>query len=50
MALEPLHPNVPDVAMQDQDLYDLLALVDAVRTGRARERKLAREELRSRLL
>ena len=50
MSVEPLHPCVPEAALADQQLYDLLALIDAVRVGRARERDLARKELKSRLL
>jgi hypothetical protein len=46
---EPLYRSVPKAARVDQRLYELLALVDAVRGGRARERELAVKELRSRL-
>jgi len=46
---EPLYRSVPKAARGDQRLYELLALVDAVRGGRARERELAVKELRSRL-
>jgi hypothetical protein len=45
----PLHKNVPKAALADERLYELLALVDAVRNGRARERKLASHELTRRL-
>lgn len=45
----PLYRSVPKAAQQDQRLYELLALVDAIRGGRARERKIAVEELRARL-
>jgi hypothetical protein len=48
-ALEPLYPSVPQAARADARLYEWLALVDAVRAGRARERELAVKELRSRL-
>ncbi len=47
--LRPLYRSVPNAARKDPALYELLALVDAVRGGRARERGLAVEELRSRL-
>lgn len=43
--LEPLHPSVPYAAMQDARLYELLALFDALRVGRARERGMAIERL-----
>lgn len=45
----PLYPSVPIAAARDPKLYELLALVDAVRDGRARERNLAAEELEARL-
>jgi hypothetical protein len=48
-ALEPLFRSVPRAARADAKLYEWLALVDAVRAGRARERELAVKELRSRL-
>ena len=37
----PLYKNVPAAARRDQKLYELLALVDAIRDGRMRERELA---------
>ena len=46
---EPLYPSVPQAAARDPKLYELLALVDAVRDGRARERNLAAKELEARL-
>jgi hypothetical protein len=49
VALEPLYKSVPAAALRDSTLYELLALVDAVRDGRARERKLAEHELMQRL-
>ena len=48
-ALEPLYPGVPDAVERDSYLYELLALVDAIRDGRARERKIAERELVTRL-
>lgn len=48
-AFSPLYPSVPKAAAQDPALYELLALVDAIRDGRARERELAIKELTSRL-
>ena len=45
----PLFPSVPVAASRDPALYELLALVDAMRDGRARERSLAAKELKSRL-
>jgi hypothetical protein len=49
IALEPLYRSAPAAALCDQALYELLALIDAVRDGRARERKLAEHELTQRL-
>ena len=49
LAFAPLYPSVPAAALQDSRLYELLALVDAIRDGRARERKFAAKELESRL-
>jgi hypothetical protein len=43
--LEPLYESVPRAARLDQELYEMLALVDAIREGRARERALAAEHL-----
>jgi len=48
-ALEPLYSSAPQAAKSDPELYEYLALVDAIRSGRARERKLAEDELRKRL-
>jgi len=48
-SVTPLHPNVPKAARKDKKFYELLALVDAIREGRARERQLAEKEIRSRL-
>lgn len=49
-SFEPLHRAAPEAARRDPGLYELLALLDALRGGRARERKLARAELEARLL
>src|SRR6056297_211434 len=40
-ALLPLYEKLPDAALEDDKLYQLLALFDALRIGRARERNLA---------
>ncbi|GAB5559827.1 MAG: hypothetical protein SynsKO_14740 [Synoicihabitans sp.] len=48
-ALDPLYRSAPRAAKNDAQLYDLLSLVDALRSGRARERNLASKELASRL-
>ena len=48
-SLEPLYPSAVDAARRDQVLYECLALVDALRIGRAREKKLAIDFLGARL-
>jgi hypothetical protein len=48
-ALAPLYKTVPKAAKLDAALYELLALVDAIREGRARERALASREIAVRL-
>lgn len=47
IGVEPLHPSVPFAAMQDAKLYEMLALFDALRVGKARERNMASERLRA---
>jgi hypothetical protein len=49
VGLEPLYKTVPQAALRDPNLYQFLALVDAIRDGRARERKFAERELVHRL-
>ena len=48
VTFEPLHKSAPAAARKDPALYELLALIDAVRDGRVRERKLAEKELSTR--
>lgn len=45
VALEPLHACVPSAALRAPAFHELMALVDALRVGRARERALATERL-----
>jgi len=45
--VEPLHPAVPFAAMQDAKLYEMLALFDALRVGKARERGMALKRLQA---
>ena len=44
----PLYKSVPKAVQQDKMLYELLAIVDALREGRAREREIAINELKIR--
>jgi len=48
-AIVPLYRPIPQIAVNDKDLYELLALVDSVRIGRSREVKIAINELAVRL-
>lgn len=49
-AIEPLYNSVVIAIQKDSKLYELLALVDALRVGRVREKQLAMEELKKRFL
>jgi hypothetical protein len=49
ISLEPLYKTVPAAALRDPALYEMLALIDALRDGRARERGLAEKTLIARL-
>jgi DNA-binding transcriptional ArsR family regulator len=46
-AVSPIHPLAPGAAAKDPKLYRLLAVVDALRIGRARDRDIAAAELRT---
>ncbi len=48
-SLEPLWKNAAYASQQDPRLYELLALTDALRIGKIRERRLASEYLEQRL-
>jgi len=48
-AFEPLYPAAPMAALRDPVLYEMLALLDAIRGGRARERQRAITLLEERL-
>ncbi len=45
-SLEPIYKIVPDVARRDAHFHSMMAMVDAIRIGRARERNLAKDLLR----
>lgn len=49
-AIPPLYKNVVKAVKNDPELHALLALVDAIRVGRVREKQLAIDELKKRLL
>lgn len=48
-SIAPLYPTVPKAAALDTHLHELLALMDAVRVGKAREKNLAIELLEQRI-
>lgn len=48
-SFSPLYKSAPKAAKNDPQLYQLLVLVDAIRSGRAGVRDLAKKELKSRL-
>ncbi len=45
ISFSPLHKAAPRAARNDRELYELLALVDAIRGGRAHEREMAIERI-----
>lgn len=47
VALQPLYSSVAKSVIKypDEKFYDILALIDAIRSGRARERKIAAEKI-----
>ena len=49
MEFSPLYRTVPQAAQADSRLYEMLALVDALRDGRKREQELASKELSLRI-
>ncbi len=49
MKIDPLFRSVPDAVKQDESLYELLALVDAIRLGNPRESQLAIQLFKERL-
>lgn len=48
-AVEPLHVNTPKACLKDKKYYELMALTDAVRTGKAREQRMALEILKDKI-
>ncbi len=49
-AIEPLYPSIPKAAKIDSSFYKLIALVDAIRVGKAREFQIAASELKDRIM
>jgi hypothetical protein len=48
ISFEPLHRTAPIAALRDACFYEYLALADALRDGRMRDRQIAETELRRR--
>jgi predicted transcriptional regulator len=48
-AITPLYEKAPIAALRDPVFYELLALVDALRVGRVREKNIALVELKNRI-
>ena len=49
-SITPLYPTVVDAVKLDSLLHELLALVDVLRVGRVREREIAIQELKKRII
>lgn len=51
VALAPIHPSIPKALREnpDQAFYEMLVLIDVIRSGRARERNIAATLLKERL-
>lgn len=48
--ITPLYATVPQLAQADSSLYEFLALTDALRVGKAREKQLAKEILTQKIM
>jgi hypothetical protein len=48
-AIEPMDKHVPEIVMHDKQLYELLALIDAIRVGKSREKEMAADLLQKQL-
>lgn len=49
-SVEPLHPSAAEASKRDEAFYRVLALVDAIRCGRAREKSAATAQLKKLIL
>ncbi len=45
-AIQPLYPNQVQAVLQDDKLYDMLALIDSIRVGKVREKDKAMDLLK----
>ena len=48
-AIEPLYKHITSFIASDLELYELLALIDAIRVGKTREKNIASELLKERI-
>ncbi len=48
-SIEPLDKRVAEIIKDDPELYDLLALVDAIRVGKSREKEIAGKLLKEKI-
>lgn len=48
--LQPIHKNVPFVSFVHYEFHQLFALIDMIRIGKAREKKIAQDELKKFIL
>ena len=48
-SIDPLYKTIPEAALEDQKFYELIALVDTIRIGKAREVNMAIDELKNRI-
>ena len=48
-SFSPIYRSAPEAALEDRALYELLALMDAMRGGRSRDRSLAKKALMERI-
>lgn len=50
LAIEPLYPNAIQASQNDEELYELLALIDSLRVGKVREQNMAMDFLIRKIL
>ena len=48
-AVEPLHPKIPEACLVDSKFYELMALTDAIRVGKVREKRKAIELIKEKI-
>lgn len=48
-AIIPLHPKTPEACLKDSNYYELMALTEAIRIGKAREQNMAFEYLKEKI-